>query len=115
MPLTFSNYILQLSESLDAQDGLQLAYLLRPTGPHSKDLLKEFRNPTVCPFHRPRTCFQTVVQFESLAYYQGSIESPWDEIAIRYVLVAGHIAKKRSMEAFKEHTTFVSLVFHFDK
>lgn len=49
-------------------------------------------------------------QLQGLSRYQGSIESPWDDIAIRYVLVAYHIAKRRPSEAFKEHTVFVKFV-----
>jgi hypothetical protein len=49
-------------------------------------------------------------QFEALGAYRGTIEGPWDEIVIRYVLVANHIAKKKALDAFKEHTTFVKSV-----
>ncbi|EPQ59050.1 hypothetical protein GLOTRDRAFT_34717 [Gloeophyllum trabeum ATCC 11539] len=97
MPLTFSEYLVQLTESVTNEDGPTLAYLLRPTSPHGKDLVKEFRNPTR----------------KSLSYYEGGIESPWDEIAIQYVLVVHHVAKKRAGEAFKEHTQLVSLFFRF--
>lgn len=34
--------------------------------------------------------------------------SPWDEIAIQYVLVCTHAAKKRPGEAFKEQSQLVS-------
>jgi hypothetical protein len=47
MPVDFSTYLIQLSEALQAQDGPVLAFLLRPTSPHGKDLVKEFRNPSV--------------------------------------------------------------------
>lgn len=47
MPISFSTYIFQISEALEQEDGPKLAYLLRPTSPQSKDLLREFRNPTV--------------------------------------------------------------------
>ena len=47
MPVTFTNFLEQISHSLDAHDGPRLAYLLRVTGPHVKDLLREFKNPTV--------------------------------------------------------------------
>lgn len=43
-----------------------------------------------------------------MAYYEGSMEAPWDEIAIQYVLVINHIAKNRPMEAFKEENALVS-------
>ena len=49
-------------------------------------------------------------QLQGLSRYQGAIESPWDEIAIRYVLIAHHIAKRRPSEAFKEHTVFITSV-----
>ena len=38
------------------------------------------------------------------------MENPWDEIAIQYVLVVNHIARKRPVEAFKEECTLVSCV-----
>lgn len=47
MPVTFTNFLEQISHHLDAHDGPRLAYLLRVTGPHVKDLLREFKNPTV--------------------------------------------------------------------
>lgn len=39
--------------------------------------------------------------------------SPFDEIAIQYVLVCHHIAKKRYVEAFKEESQLVSLFYRF--
>lgn len=36
-----------LGKALASQEGANLAYLLRPTGPHSNDLVKAFRNPSV--------------------------------------------------------------------
>ena len=35
------------------------------------------------------------------------METPWDEIAIQYILVVTHCSKNRSIEAFKEHGTLV--------
>lgn len=97
MPVDFSTYITQLNDALLAENGPNLAYLLRPTSPHGKDLVKEFRNPTR----------------QMLSRYEGGIISPWDEIAIQYVLTCGHIAKKRYGEAFKEESQLVSLFFRF--
>src|ERR1700722_4576432 len=45
--MNFSEYILHLLEAIEASNGPNLAYYLRPTSPHAKDLVKEFRNPTV--------------------------------------------------------------------
>jgi hypothetical protein len=45
--LNFSEYLYQLAETLTASDGPKLAYLLRPTSPHGKELVKQFRNTTV--------------------------------------------------------------------
>lgn len=39
--------------------------------------------------------------------------SPWDEIAISYVLTCTHVARKRPGEAFKEHSQLVSYVVFF--
>jgi len=97
MPVTFTNFLEQISHNLDAHDGPRLAYLLRVTGPHVKDLLREFKNPTL----------------QGLSKYQGAIENPWDEIGIRYILIAHHIAKRRPSEAFKEHTVFINLFYRF--
>ena len=46
-------------------------------------------------------------QRQSLKSYEGSMETPWDEIAIQYILVVTHCSKNRSIEAFKEHGTLV--------
>ncbi|TFK25971.1 COP9 signalosome complex subunit 12 [Coprinopsis marcescibilis] len=89
MPITFSTYITQLTDAVQLTNGPNLAYLLRPTSPHGKDL----RN--------------------ALKRFEGSVESPWDEIAIQYVLVCSHIAKKQYEEAFKEESQLVSLFYRF--
>lgn len=47
MPLTFSVFLAQLATALQTENGPDLAFLLRPTSPHGKDLLKELRSPTV--------------------------------------------------------------------
>jgi len=46
--MDFSTFIVQLNDAIIAENGPNLAFLLRPTSPHGKDLVKEFRNPTVC-------------------------------------------------------------------
>lgn len=97
MPVDFSTYITQLNDALAQENGAVLAYLLRPTSPHGKDLVKEFRDAT-----RPL-----------LNRYKGSMVSPWDEIAIQYVLVCTHVAKRRPGDAFQEHTTLVSQFLRF--
>ncbi|KAI0677262.1 hypothetical protein C8Q78DRAFT_1001890 [Trametes maxima] len=93
----FSTFLTQLAEALREEKGPELAYLLKPTSDHGKGLIKEFRNPTK----------------QSLSYYEGSLESPWDEIAIQYVLVVNHCARKRAVDAFKEEGTLVSLFLRF--
>jgi hypothetical protein len=98
MPMNFSVFLTQLATALQSENGPDLAFLLRPTSPHGKDLLKELRSPT---------------SRQQLSHYEGSIEGPWDEIAIQYVLVTSHAAKKRPGEAFKEHTQLVSLFFRY--
>ncbi|KAJ6532270.1 hypothetical protein DFH09DRAFT_1044228 [Mycena vulgaris] len=97
MPMDFSTFLTQINDALNAENGPNLAYLLRPTSPHGKDLVKGFRSPT------PAT----------LAHFKGSIMSPWDEIAIQYVLICTHIARLRPGEAFKEQSQLVSLFFRF--
>ncbi|KZP13439.1 hypothetical protein FIBSPDRAFT_835052 [Athelia psychrophila] len=97
MPITFSIYLTQLVNALQNENGPDLALLLRPTSPHGKDLIKELRNPSR----------------QALSGYEGSIEAPWDEIAIQYVLVTNHAAKKRPGEAFKEQLQLVSLFYRY--
>ncbi|KAJ3568766.1 hypothetical protein NP233_g5498 [Leucocoprinus birnbaumii] len=92
MPMDFSMYLGQINDAVIAENGPNLAFLLRPTSPHGKDLVKEFRHPTK----------------QSMRRYEGAIASPWDEIAISYVLTCAHIARKRYGEAFKEQTQLVS-------
>ncbi|KAF9006743.1 hypothetical protein BDQ17DRAFT_1389503 [Cyathus striatus] len=89
--MDFATFITQINDALIAENGANLAYLLRPTSPQGKDLVKEFRNPTRA----------------SMSRFEGCIQSPWDEIAIQYVLVCTHVAKKRSLEAFKEQAQLV--------
>lgn len=47
MPTTFAQYLMNLDDALQSQNGPVLAYLLRPTSPHGKELLKDQRNPSV--------------------------------------------------------------------
>ncbi|KAJ7181598.1 hypothetical protein C8R43DRAFT_1055288 [Mycena crocata] len=97
MPMDFPTFLTQINDALNAENGPNLAYLLRPTSPHGKDLVKGFRSPTPA----------------SLAHFKGSIITPWDEIAIQYVLICTHIARLRPGEAFKEQSQLVSLFFRF--
>ncbi|KAL7282618.1 hypothetical protein ACG7TL_004090 [Trametes sanguinea] len=97
MSSKFSTFLMQLAEALRDEKGPELAYLLKPTSEHGKGIIKEFRNPTR----------------QTLGYYEGSLESPWDEIAIQYVLVVNNCARKRAREAFKEECTLVSLFLRF--
>ncbi|KAH0587997.1 hypothetical protein H2248_006740 [Termitomyces sp. 'cryptogamus'] len=97
MPMDMMTFMSQLNDTLVSENGPNLAYLLRPTSPHGKDLVKEFKNP-VRPMFRP---------------FEGAMQSPWDEIAIQYALTCGHIAKRRHGEAFKEHSQLVSLFLRF--
>ncbi|KAI0268156.1 hypothetical protein BC834DRAFT_868163 [Gloeopeniophorella convolvens] len=97
MPVTYSQFLAFIATSLREENGLDLAHLVRPLSTHAKDLVKEFRNPTR----------------QSLSRYEGAVESPWDEIAIQYVLVVTHIAKQRYNDAFKEHTQLVNLFLRF--
>ena len=48
--MNFSDYLLQVAETLETSNGHNLAYLLRPTSPHGKELVKQFRKPTVQAF-----------------------------------------------------------------
>ncbi|KAI0638471.1 hypothetical protein C8Q77DRAFT_1091300 [Trametes polyzona] len=93
----FSVFLSQLAEALREERGPELAYLLKPTSEHGKTLAREFRNPTR----------------QTLAYYEGSLESPWDEIAIQYVLVVNYCLRKRAVDAFKEECTLVFLFLRF--
>ncbi|KAH9943186.1 COP9 signalosome complex subunit 12 [Epithele typhae] len=99
MSQRFSTFLSQLAEALRGEQGPQLAYLLKPTSEHGKAIVKELRG---------------MLQYkQSMAFYEGSIDSPWDEIAIQYVLVVNHCAKQRAVEAFKEECTLVSLFLRF--
>ena len=45
-----------------------------------------------------------------MAKYRGFIESPWDEVAIRYVLVAFHFTREQFGDAYKEQAALVKCV-----
>ena len=55
MPVTYTQFLTLIATALRDENGLDLAYLIRPVSSHSKDLIKEFRNPTVrrIPIHSP--------------------------------------------------------------
>jgi COP9 signalosome complex subunit 12 len=110
MPVTYTQFLTLIATALREENGLDLAYLIRPVSSHGKDLVKEFRNPTVRRLSLVSTTRNTTnvpTQRQSLSRYEGAIESPWDELAIQYVLVITHVAKQRYTEAFKEHTQLV--------
>jgi hypothetical protein len=50
MPVTYTQFLTLIATALRDENGLDLAYLIRPVSSHSKDLIKEFRNPTVRRF-----------------------------------------------------------------
>ncbi|KAI6127359.1 hypothetical protein EDD16DRAFT_1825382, partial [Pisolithus croceorrhizus] len=67
-------------------DGQRLAYLLRPTSPHGKDLVKEFRNPSVhhldgCKPYR-HVHRDQARDVDIAIIYGGSIDTPCDVIAV---------------------------------
>lgn len=47
MRMDFSTFFTQLATVIQGEDGPGLAYLLRPTSPHGKDLIKTLRGATV--------------------------------------------------------------------
>ncbi|EIN10989.1 hypothetical protein PUNSTDRAFT_112772 [Punctularia strigosozonata HHB-11173 SS5] len=89
--MSFQKFLVQLAQAVQSENGPNLAFLLRPTSPHGRDIVKELRNPT----------------YQSMSYYKGSLEEPWDEIAIRYALVVAQVAKDRPAEAYKEEKLLV--------
>jgi len=48
MPMDSLHILPKFNDAVIAESGHNLAFLLRPTSPQGKDLVKEFRNPTVC-------------------------------------------------------------------
>ncbi|KAF5393060.1 hypothetical protein D9757_001115 [Collybiopsis confluens] len=92
--MDFTTFLSQLNDALIAENGANLAYLLRPTSPHGKNFVKEFRNPPPTQESLERN-------------YKGSIQSPWDEIAIKYVLVCYNVARRRPQDAYREHSALV--------
>ena len=47
MAIAFTEFLSMIATALSNKQGANLAYLLRPTSPHGKDLLRQFRDPTV--------------------------------------------------------------------
>ncbi|KAL1743112.1 hypothetical protein HDZ31DRAFT_83654 [Schizophyllum fasciatum] len=87
--MDFPTFVTHINDALVHENGIGLAYLLRPTSPHGKELVKQYRNLTGC------------------------IASPWDEIAILYVMICGNIYKRRSPEAFKDQLSLVNNFLRF--
>ena len=108
----FSVFLTQLAASLREEKGPELAYLLKPTSEHGRALVKDFRGNITVRLtpntHHILVVHPSLSQRQSLSHYEGSLESPWDEIAIQYVLVVNHCGKKRATEAFKEECTLLS-------
>jgi COP9 signalosome complex subunit 12 len=58
--MAFQNFRLQLVQAIQSESGPTLAYLLRPTSPHGKEIVKELRNPTVSLInHAELVCVMT--------------------------------------------------------
>ncbi|KAJ3736189.1 hypothetical protein DFJ43DRAFT_707720 [Lentinula guzmanii] len=97
--MDFTTFLSQINDALVAENGPNLAYLLRPTSPHGKSLVKEFRsNATQETLDRA---------------YKGAIRSPWDDIAIKYVLTCSCVAKRKFQEAYREHSALVVSFLRF--
>ena len=47
MPITYTQFLTLIATALRDENGLDLARLIRPVNLYAKDLVKEFRNPTV--------------------------------------------------------------------
>ena len=45
--MSFSTFLTQIASVIQSEDGPSLAYYLRPTSPHGKDLIKELRGASV--------------------------------------------------------------------
>jgi COP9 signalosome complex subunit 12 len=108
MSMDFSTYLVQINDAINAENGPNLAYLLRPTSPHGKDLVKQFRHAHVNGIH----CWFELLanrcaQRTSPESFRGSLVVPWDDIAIRYVQVCSNVAKQKPVEAFEEHFALV--------
>ncbi|KAJ3769244.1 hypothetical protein EV361DRAFT_792627 [Lentinula raphanica] len=97
--MDFTTFLSQINDALIAENGPNLAYLLRPTSPHGKSLVKEFRSNAT----------QELLERS----YKGAITSPWDDIAIKYVLTCSCVAKRRSLDAYKEHSALVLSFLRF--
>ncbi|KAJ3760837.1 hypothetical protein EV360DRAFT_39001 [Lentinula raphanica] len=97
--MDFTTFLSQINDALIAENGPNLAYLLRPTSPHGKSLVKEFRSNAT----------QELLERS----YKGAIISPWDDIAIKYVLTCSCVAKRRSLDAYKEHSALVLSFLRF--
>jgi hypothetical protein len=54
MPMNFSTYLAQINDAVIAENGNNLAFLLRWSSPQGKDLVKEFRHPTVSHWYYVR-------------------------------------------------------------
>ena len=54
--MDLGTYLIQINDALTAENGANLAYLLRPTGPHGKDLVRLFRNVNVSEKYRYLNC-----------------------------------------------------------
>ncbi|KAJ4472841.1 hypothetical protein C8J55DRAFT_519790 [Lentinula edodes] len=97
--MDFATFLSQINDALISENGPNLAYLLRPTSPHGKSLVKEFRSNATQGSLEPA--------------YKGAIRSPWDDIAIKYVLTCTCVAKRRSQEAYREHSALVLSFLRF--
>ncbi|KIK64846.1 hypothetical protein GYMLUDRAFT_160775 [Collybiopsis luxurians FD-317 M1] len=98
--MDFSTFLSQINDTLIAENGPNLAYLLRPTSPHGKNFVKEFRNPPPTQENLERS-------------YKGTIRTPWDDIAIKYVLTCYCVAKRRPQDAYREHSGLVVAFLRF--
>jgi hypothetical protein len=69
MPVTYTQFLTLIATALRDENGLDLAYLIRPVSSHGKDLIKEFRNPTVRSLEF--TPFKSATSVHSVNLYLG--------------------------------------------
>ncbi|KAH8834378.1 hypothetical protein DL96DRAFT_1580361 [Flagelloscypha sp. PMI_526] len=95
MPMDVSDYIGQLGTAILANNAHGLSYLLTAIdSSHGKELGKSYR--------------KGLDKSYLLRMYRGSIQHPWDDIAVEFACACTHLSLKKWKEAFVEYDSLVS-------
>lgn len=113
--MDITTFQIQLNDAISAENGSLLAKLLHPANPHGKELVKTYRNHTVCETALLLLYMIYLRNYQpaNLNRHKHGLQEPWGEISVQFVLVCVNVSKKKCGDAYNDHQTLVTFVITF--